>query len=100
MYVNYYRIKTIYKTLKSDDLDVRNSPLDRLASITARLLFCAKGAWDVAAPIGVIYGAMAGIEELRKLKGLEPIFLPFLAQIILPNSEAGQIFIEQRRLAA
>ena len=37
-YVNYYRIKYMFKVLKSDELDVRNSPLDRFASISARLL--------------------------------------------------------------
>ena len=32
---------------------------------------------------------MAGLDELRKLKGYEPIFfLPFLADVLLPDTEA------------
>lgn len=97
MYVNYYKIKTILKILKSEDLDVRNSPLDRLASFGARLIFCVKGFCEVATPIGISYGAMAGIDELRKLQGLEPIFLPFISDMLIPNSPARQIYTEQRR---
>src|SRR4051794_23548319 len=32
IYISYYRIKHMYKVFKSDELDVRNSPLDRLAT--------------------------------------------------------------------
>jgi len=53
---------------------------------------------DIAAPIGVTYGAMAGFDELRKIKGYEPIFLPFLSNIIIPDNEAAKIYSEQRKL--
>jgi hypothetical protein len=56
------------KVLKSDDLDVRNSPLDRFATIAAKIILCRKGLCD--APVGVVFGGMAGIDELRKAKGL------------------------------
>jgi len=36
--ISYYRIIHIYKTLKSDKLNVRNSPLDKLGSIAAKTL--------------------------------------------------------------
>jgi hypothetical protein len=100
IYVNYYRIKNMYKVFKSDDLDVRNSPFDRFASLSARLLWCVKGFCETAAPVGVAYGAMAGFDELRKLKGHEPIFLSFIAKILIPDTEASQIFQEQRKLAS
>lgn len=41
---------------------------------------------EVAAPVGVVFGGMSGIDELRKAKGLEPIFIPKLADIILPDT--------------
>jgi len=65
LYINYYRIKHMYKVWKSDDLDVRNSPFDRLASFATRLIWCSKGFCDFAAPIGISYGALAGLDELR-----------------------------------
>jgi hypothetical protein len=50
--------------IKNKDLDVRNSPLDRLATLASRLIACAKGACDTAAPIGVSIGLMAGIDTI------------------------------------
>jgi hypothetical protein len=90
----------MYKVLKSDTLDVRNSPLNRFASMATRMLWCAKGFCDSVAPIGVAFGTMAGIDELRKAKGLEPVFLPFLADTIFPKSETDKIYAEQRELAS
>jgi hypothetical protein len=37
-YIGYYRIIYIYKTLKSDKLDIKNSPLDKLATIIGKTL--------------------------------------------------------------
>jgi len=45
---------------------------------------------EVATPVGVVFGGMGGVDELRKAKGLEPIFLPNLADIILPDSDADK----------
>jgi hypothetical protein len=87
IYLNFHRIKYMYKVWKSDELDVRNSPLDKLASIGSRLLWCAKGFCDAAAPATFAFGAMGGIDKLREMKGLQPIFLPFLADLLIPDSE-------------
>lgn len=100
LYINYHRIKHMYKVLKNNDLEIRNSPFDRFATFAARLLWCSKGFCDIVAPIGVSYGAMAGIDELRKIKGYEPIFLPFLSNILIPDSELTRIYQEQRKMAA
>jgi hypothetical protein len=43
---------------------------------------------------------MAGFDELRKIKGYEPIFLPFLADIFIPDNESGKVYSEQRKLIA
>lgn len=42
IFLTYHRIKHMIKVLKSDELDVRNSPLDKLASIAARIILCSK----------------------------------------------------------
>ena len=61
-YINYHRIKYMYKVWKSDELNVRNSPLDHLASLATKLLWCSKGLCDFAIPISMVYGSMAGID--------------------------------------
>jgi hypothetical protein len=96
----YHRIKHIYKLLKNNELDVYNSPFDRFATYAARLILCSKGLCDLAAPVGVTFGTMAGMDELRKLKGLEPIFLPFIADVLFPRSDQEAIYRDQRKLTA
>ena len=98
MYVNFHRIKYMYKVFNSNELEVRNSPLDRLASHIAKVIWCAKGACDAVAPIGVAFGTMAGIDEIRKAKGLDPICIPFIADLVLPDNEATRIYKEKTRL--
>lgn len=67
----------MYRIIKNRDLDIQNSPFDRFATYAAKILWCSKGFCDSVAPIGVTFGAMAGIDELKKLKGFEPIFTIF-----------------------
>jgi hypothetical protein len=43
---------------------------------------------------------MAGIDELRKIKGYKPIFLPLLADMLIPDTEASKIYSEQRKLTS
>ena len=93
IYISYHRFKHIRKLLKSDKLDIRNSPLSRLATILSKVIMCAKGACDAAAPIGGLLGFMGGVDAIRQSKGYDPIFLPFLGNIILkdtPESIATQ----------
>ena len=80
------------KVLKSDELDVRNSPLDRFASISAsldgglsgppkrhvsvgpygppetRILLCSKGVCEAAAPVGVVLVEWQVLMNLEKQK--------------------------------
>lgn len=55
IFLTYHRIKHMIKVFKSDELDVRNSPLDRFASIAARIILCSKGFCETAAPVGVVF---------------------------------------------
>lgn len=86
MYITYHRIKHIRYLLKSDKLDIRNSPLNRLATICSKILLCAKGACETAAPVGSLLGFMGGVDAVRQSKGHEPIFLPFLGNMFLTDS--------------
>jgi len=66
IYISYHRFKHIKYLLKSGALDVRNSPLDKNASLLVRVLACAKGACDTATPIGLGLGLMLGADQTLK----------------------------------
>ena len=77
------------KILKSDKLEVRNSPLDRLAFLSAKALWCFKTACDSAPNIGLGLGLMVSAGEVLKYADVEPVFGPFLGSMlksVLPNS--------------
>ena len=37
-YISYHRIIYMYKTLRSDKLDVKNSPIDKLSTLAVKIL--------------------------------------------------------------
>lgn len=96
-YITFYRIKHIKMILKNKDLEIRNSPLDKFATYAGKLIFCAKGACDTVAPIGVVLGIMAGFDTILEHKGREPIFLPFIADVLIPDSEQEKIFKDRKK---
>jgi len=65
-YLNYYRIKHIYSSIKKGhlDVDVRKNPLYKYASLYSKLIFCLKGFCKVAAGCGVALGIFTGIYTL------------------------------------
>lgn len=88
--ITYYRFKHIIKILRSDELDIRNSPLDRLASLAARAILCTKGICDSAQPVGLGLGLMLSADEVLKHANREPIFGPYLGAIlntVLPETQ-------------
>jgi hypothetical protein len=83
--ISYYRIKNIYKILNSDELDIKNSPLDRIATLAAKIILCAKGTCEAAQPIALSLGLMLGADEVIKAGGRDAIFAPLLAKIFVPT---------------
>jgi len=87
--ISYFRIKEIIKILKSDKLDIRNSPFDRIATLSAKVILCFKGICQSAQPVGLTLGLMLGTDEILKNANIEAIFAPFLGGIlntILPEN--------------
>ena len=80
--LTFYRIKHTIKLFKNKELDVRNSPLDRLASLTVKALVCLKNGCEVAQPIGLMLGLLLGTDEILKAADRQTIFAPFLGNII------------------
>lgn len=90
IYITIYRYKHIKYLLKSEELDIRNSPLDKYGSMLARVLFCAKGVCDSATPVGLGLGLMLGADQVLKDGGREAFFGPLLGSglnKVFPKSE-------------
>jgi hypothetical protein len=89
-YISYHRFKFIKAKLKTNELEIRNSPLDRFGSKLLRILYCAKGYCDNAAPLGLGLGLMIGVDQVLKDGGREAFFGPLLGgglNKILPQSD-------------
>ena len=80
--INILRIIHIIKILGTDELDVRNSPLDRLASLTARVLFCAKGLCYVGAGTGSAVGSGLALDAALVNTGNDPVFSPLFVSFL------------------
>jgi hypothetical protein len=81
-YLSYHRFKHIRYLLKSDKLEVRNSPLDRLAFLAAKVVTCLKGVCQEAQPVGLGLGLMLGADEVLKYGNAEPFFGPLMGGIL------------------
>jgi hypothetical protein len=64
--------------------------------MTARFIMCSKGFCEFITPFAILYGTMSGLDELRAIKGHEPIFKPFIANLIIPDTELNSLS-EQRK---
>jgi len=91
LYITYKRIKHMSAVVKSKELEIRNSPLDKLASLGAKFIFCAKGACEQAAPVGIVLGVLGGIDMIIEGSGRDAIFLPYLGKSLLPATEETKI---------
>ena len=61
------------------------------------MLWCAKGFCEAAAPATIVFGAMGGIDKMREMKGLSPIFLPFMADLLIPDNEQTRAYKERQK---
>lgn len=81
-YISYHRTIHMYKTLKSDKLDVKNSPVDRLSTIAVKVLWCIKGSCDQLPNLGLGLSLGAVTDQILENSGRKPIFMPFLGSML------------------
>lgn len=86
-----------FKVLKSDKLNVKNSPLDRFASITGKLLYC----WKVGCKVGSAGISLAGTsviaDTILEAGGQEKLFTPLLGKgvkFMIQGKSADSLFTE------
>jgi len=97
--ISILRLIYVFKVLKTDELDVRNSPLDRLASLTARVLFCAKGLCYAGAGTVSAIGSGLALDAALVSTGHDPIFSPVFVSFlktILPEGVIKQSNVNMR----
>lgn len=84
-----------YKVLKSGKLNIKNSPLDRFASISGNLLYCWKFGCKVGAGGISLAGTSVIADTILEAGGQEKLFTPFLgkgARLIIGGKSVDQDF--------
>lgn len=72
----------MYKILKSDKLDIRNSPLDKLSILAVKVIWCIKCSCDQLSNLGLGLSLGAVTDQILENSGRGPIFMPFLGTIL------------------
>lgn len=99
------KTKYIIYLWRSGKLDVRNSPVNRFASLISKLTLCIKtGICDYALPTGGVLGLGMGIDALLEQSGRDKVFTPFLGDLLdksltkvgIPN-ESTKEFADMKR---
>lgn len=74
MIISFIKIYYLVYLWKNKKLEVRNSPLDHLASLTFKLAACIKGACVVGAGSATVLGLGFGADKLLEEGGYPPVF--------------------------
>lgn len=80
--VTIIRIRHMNKFIKGDDLDIRNSPLNKLASLFSRGLYCLKGSCENIAGLGAVFGSLLVYDQILENAGKERLITPIINRAI------------------
>lgn len=97
--ISYFRITHMYRTLRSDKLDVKNSPIDRLSTIAVKVLWCIKGSCEQLPHLGLGLSIGAVTDQILENSGRKPIFMPFLGGMlnkVIGNETVDSIYTQRR----
>ena len=97
--ISYFRLVYMYKTLRSDKLDVKNSPVDRLSTIAVKVLWCIKGSCDQLPHLGLGLSLGAVTDQILENSGRKPIFMPFLGDMlnkVIGRETVADIYAERK----
>ena len=84
-----YRIKNICYILRSDEMDIKNSPIDSIASILTRGLLCMKGACEGGIFVGTVLGTGIAYDWALESAGKEKVFSPLVGKFVGTISTSG-----------
>ena len=103
LHISYFTIISIMKVfygiykLWKGDLNIRNSPLDRLASLGGNLLYCWKVGCYVASSGLSVAGASVVIDTVLEAGGQEKVFTPLLGKgvgLFVKGKSADTLYTE------
>jgi len=77
-----YRIRNIYKILRSNKLDIRNSPLNKFATIFTKGLLCVKGVCEGGIFTGTVLGTGIAFDWALEAANREKVFAPLVGKFI------------------
>lgn len=80
--LNYFRIKHILYLMKSEELDIKNSPVNRIASIFTRGIVCLKGACEGGIYVGTVLGTGIAYDWALESAGKDKVFSPLVGNFI------------------
>jgi hypothetical protein len=95
IYININKFIYMRKVLKSDKFDIKNSPLDRMARLFARVIYCGKVGCDNASTFGVGIGIMLGIDQILENGNKPLLFRPYLNQGLnkfIPSAQSNILY--------
>ena len=93
-----YRIKHIYNILKTDKMDIKNSPIDNVATILTRGLLCMKGACEGGIFLGTILSTGIAYDWALESAGKEKVFGPLVGKFVDTISANGnKLTTEQKQ---
>jgi hypothetical protein len=77
-----YRIRNIYRILRSNKLDIRNSPLNKFATIFTKGLLCVKGVCEGGIFTGTLLGTGIAYDWALEAANREKVFAPLVGKFI------------------
>jgi hypothetical protein len=104
--LNMYKIIRIIKIIRNKEYEVRNSPLDKLSSLSSHVILCFKGICLFSGYTGTLLGAGLGLDEILKGSGRPAIFKPVTSMMVdkmlnnlgIPNPSPGVIKSNEMKL--
>lgn len=87
-----YRIINIFKILKSDRLNIRNSPLNKFATVFTKGLLCVKGACEKGIFAGTLLGTGIAFDWALESANKEKVFGPLVGNFVKNLSGTDSFF--------
>jgi hypothetical protein len=79
---------------------VRNSSLDKLSTLAAKIIWCIKGSCDQLPNLGLGLSLGAVTDQILENSGREPIFILFLRDLLnrmISEKTVGDVYIDRRK---
>jgi hypothetical protein len=80
--LNIYRVIRIIKIIRNKEYEVRNSPLNKIASLSSQVIMCFKGVCYIGGTTGTVLGVGLGLDKILNESGRSAIFKPATSIIV------------------